>query len=206
MKRLVWVLLLSLASGQEIRRPSTDGDAGNAKFGCVTGTNQASSAMPNAHDSGGLATNSVQFVIGSVTLNNLKTRIFSNWQSTSNSYTALTLNINAASLGNQGDAPTGSCIKYSIDGGVTYTTATCDGGSGYPQKTFTFMLSASQDLAKLRVGACVYAAKGNIKQDFGPGQESLVIYDIWTAGTNPAPATGNGSTSGQPHRGAVVSN
>lgn len=197
------LLVSTLAFGQlsDILRPTTDVDPGNVNYGCVTGGNQASSAMPKSYDAAGLATSSSLFVVGDNNGPHTKTRLFSSWAATTNSYTALSLNINAALFT---DGAAKGCVKYSTDGGNTYNSVFC--GTVNLQQTFTFALSTTQDLTKLRVGACTYGGKGNFKAEVDPGDANVQIFDIWTVGTNPAPATGNGSTAGQAHRGIVVSN
>lgn len=200
--------MASLAFGQqtEILRPTRDFDGGSLALGCYSGSDLASSAMPKSWDQAGLSTSSNISVTGTFSKSQVKTRIFSSWAATSNNYSALTVSVNVTAGGNSGDEAALGCIKYSIDGGVTYTTLICDGGAGFANKTITATLSGTQDLSKLRVGVCASGLKGNLQGQIGPGSESLDISDVWTSGTNPAPATGNGSTSGQPHRGVVVSN
>lgn len=174
-------------------------------MGCQPAANKASLAMPLAYDLAGLTTYSEQEAIGAGS-GFSKTRIFSPWSSTGNTYSALTLSVNATSSGNLGDNTASSCIKYSVDGGVSYTTLKCESDLGYPRQTFTATLSPTQNLAKLRVAMCVQGSGAMPKQQVGPGDVILTIFDIWTSGTNPVQGAGTGSTAGQAHRGAAVSN
>lgn len=206
MRRALVLLLctLAFAQQQEILRPTSDIDPGKlTNLGCSTIGNVASSTMKLSYDAAGLTTGSSLQVSGDSNASHSSTRSFLNWQSTSNAYSALTLNINAQFSGS--GSGTG-CVKYSIDGGSTYTTAHCDSANGFARQTYTFTLSATQNLSKLRVSACGFGGKGNAHAEIDPGDEEITIYDIWTSGTNPSPASGNGSTAGQAHRAVVVSN
>lgn len=158
--------------------------------------------MPSAHDAAGLTTFSSLAVGGDDLHANKSSRYFAAWAPTSNIYTALTLNVNAQFSAQP--VATG-CIKYSIDGGIIFTTLKCT-TSSFGRQTYTVTLDIAQDLSKLKVGVCASGAKGNSHAGLDSGVMNVSIYDIWTAGTNPSPAGGDGSTSGQPHRGAVVSN
>lgn len=200
----ILLLLSTLAFGQlsDILRPTKDVDPGNVNYGCSTIGHEASSAMPKAYDTAGLTTFGFLSAIGDDGSGHNETRLFSSWATTHNSYTALSLNINA-SFDIQGSAT--ACIKYSTDGGNTYATAQCS-SAFLGAKTYTFTLSTTQDFAQLRVAACGFGTKGSAPAERDPGEASIFIYDIWTVGTNPAPATGNGSSSGQAHRDIVVSN
>lgn len=204
MRRFLSIFLCSLAFAQqqEVRRPTTDIDPGGIAIGC-TGVSTPSGAMKNSYDSAGLTTSSSLVADGTDTQAKRTSRSFLTWQSTGNVYSALTLNINAKFAP---QAPASGCIKYSADGGISYTTIKCDGGVFVGQTTYTIALSTIQDLAKLRVSACAVGQRGNAHAELDPGTEVITIYDIWTSGTNPIPATGDGSGSGQPHRGVVVSN
>lgn len=205
MRWLSVLFLCALTFGQEILRPTADFDGGAFTLGCPPAANKASLAMPYAYDLAGLTTSSDQEAIGAGS-GFYKTRIFSPWSSTGNIYSALTLNVSARSSGNLGDNSAASCIKYSIDGGVSYTTLKCEINVGYPKQTFTATLTPTQNLSKLRVAMCVQGSGSLPKQQVGPGDDIVTIFDIWTSGTTPGQDAGNGSTSGQAHRGVVVSN
>lgn len=192
---LVVILLLGSASAQELLRPTTEVDPGaQPQYGCA-GTNSASSAMANSYDAAGLTTSSTQSVSARLATK-YKNRLFSTWQSTGNTYTALTLNANAS-----GSTATGTAvIKYSTNSGVTWTTLKSDTGGGFAQATFPATLSASQDLSKLRVSACIEAS-----DDTGiTTTDTITIWDIWTSGTiSGSVPPGSGSTSGLAHRGVI---
>ena len=161
--------------------------------------------MPLSRDSAGLTTSSQIFATGTNTANIFRTRIFTGWSNPGQTYLDLNINVNASAAGS-GDAAEQSCIKYSINGGVSYTTLLCDSGTGYAQQTSTIALSATQDLTKLRVAVCVSGQRGNIQQDIAPGTSQVSIFDIWTSGSTTPNTGGNGSSTGQAHRGIVIVN
>lgn len=161
--------------------------------------------MANAHDAAGLATSSTQSAFGSSgpppqfkPLSGYRARIFTTWQTTGNTYSALTLNVNAASGGAQGTTGVGEAdIVFSANGGSTWTSLEADGGNGFAQTTFTVALSAAQDLTKLRVAVC---AMGNGSD----GSDNITVWDIWTSGVvSGIQPGGTGSNKGQAHRGIV---
>lgn len=189
---LALLLLVASSMAQEIKRPTADSDPGaSIAYGC-SGTNVASTSLPNAYDAAGLTTSSTETAFASTTQNRYKNRKLSSWQSTGNSYSALTLNINSSSPGFSGSGGN-ACVKYSTDGGGTWTSVHCSFNS-WAQSTSTISLSASQDLSKLQVSACVSGEADTL----APGNDSVTLYDVWTAGTisTPAPAAGSGNTSG----------
>lgn len=191
--------------GQQITRPTTDVDGGALSIGC-TGQNVGSGAqLVNARDAAGQATSSVISGFGTLTQSRYKTRVFLGWQNTTNVYATLVLHVNASSGGNVGDAGANSCIVYSIDGGAHYTTLGCT-DEAYSQQNFDAILSAAQDQTKLRVGVCVSGIKGNSQTQTLPGGINLTLYDVWLSSTTAAQPAGPGSTAGQAHRGAAVSN
>lgn len=201
MNKLFLVLLVASLSAQEIKRPTTDTDSGN--YGCF-GTRDVSRIMTKAYDAAGLSTFASIVASGSMTGPRLQARLFSGWTAASSGYVALTLNVNSFSDGFISGGGGTACIKYSIDGGTSFTTLRCDTGPGWVQTTDTVILSPSQDLTKLRVGMCASGSKGNADRD--PGEDDILAWDIWTSGTtNPQPA-GNGSSAGQAHRGIVSVN
>jgi hypothetical protein len=117
--------------------------------------------MPNAYDAAGLSTSSNQFTSGGLNQRKFETRIFMTWQIRGNNYSALTLNINSASAGYLSGNGTGAaCVNYSVNNGRTWTKVRCDGALGWPQTTDTIVLSASQDLTKLRVAICTEGDSG----------------------------------------------
>lgn len=207
MKILAAVLLLaSLCAAQELRRPTVDVNAGAlTALGCV-GTNQVSAAMLASYDSAGQATASPQNEAGSfgVSTTFYKTRMFKTWAPASAVYSTLTLNINAGSAGNDGDLPASVRLSYSINGGSTWTQIFNDNGVLVPQQTYSIVLGSTQDLSLLRVGVCAQATSvktGGLQ----PGDDRIVVWDIWTLGQNSAtPPVGTGSSAGARHNAVIV--
>jgi hypothetical protein len=207
MKLLLAVLLMcgSMAA-QEIRRPTVDLDGGAVALGCLPGTNASSTSMPLSYDSAGLATSSTQGRGGSSSAALYSTRVFTAWQSTGNTYSSLTLSVSSAGLGydSMGGAVGSACLVYSTDSGASWTSIRCDAGPGWLQVTDTITLSATQNLANLRVGVCTQGNKGVSKVELDPGFDEITIWDIWTSGATAAPSGGNGSSAGNAQRGAVI--
>jgi hypothetical protein len=198
---LIFLLLSASCFAQEILRPTTDANSA-ASIGCL-GVVDTSTAMPSSYDAAGIPTGSTQ-TDTNATRAHQAGRKFLTWQTTSNTYSALTLNINTASVGWLASGGAGNaCLAYSVNNGSTWTNVICDtGGSGWPQQTFSISLSASQNLSFLQVAAC--AQGGAIGG--GSGSDSVTIFDIWTIGTTSGQGPGNGSTAGAPHRGVVAVN
>jgi hypothetical protein len=212
-KQFALIFLLSaLCVGQEVRRPTTDADAGAIALtlGCTAGTNIASAAMPNAYDASGLTTASNQTTEGASSATSYnQTRVFRTWQAKSMAYTSLTLNINSQSDGYNNFAPPqrgAACLGYSLNSGVSWTNIRCDTtGSGWARTTDTITLSASQDLATVQVGICTQGSPGVPKVSLDPGADDVTIWDIWTASNAPAPTpAGTGSSAGNAHRTGVI--
>jgi hypothetical protein len=207
---LVFFCTASLAIGQEIKRP-TSGTSSNASVGCI-GNTQTASSMPNAFDAAGLVTSSTQSVAGGncvlqggrcVVGGNIfvKIMVFSSWQTTGNTYSSLTLNINSRSDGfnNLGGTQGGNAsLAYSLNSGTTWTQIRGDGtGNGWGQTTDSVSLSSGQSLAALRVGVCVQGNGATLNGN-DQGRDDIIVYDIWTAGTNSgSPPAGNGSGQGK---------
>ena len=188
-KFLVILLLCSLGAAQEIKRPTVESDPGaSTKYGCSGQYYTATPAMPLAHDAAGIPTgSSIGIATTSPYALGYRNRIFKTWQTTGNTYSALSLNVNSS---NTACSIAGvSYIKYSLDNGVSWTNLiTNTACTGYAQKTSTVALSAGQNLSKLQVSVCV----GVVTGDF----ETTEIFDIWTAGTTPPAASGSGNSSG----------
>lgn len=203
----VWLLLTvllvaDLARAQEIKRPTAEADAGAvAAFGC-SGTNSASGTMPNFYDASGQSTSSSLTGAGSTTTTFYKTRKFTSWQTTGNTYSALTLNVNVSTAsGGVGGGLMG--IVYSTNSGGSWTSITS--ASDFTQQTFTVSLSAAQDLSTLQVGVCVEGESGGgVLGDFG--SETVTGFDIWTSGTTSGGGggAGSGNGTGKARRGSVA--
>lgn len=225
MKRLLAILLcLNLAAfaGTEIIRPTTDADIGTATWvtnNCGIASYASNSTSGNlARDSAGQATSVTYSRAGSFTATIVTSRTFSGWTASTFTYTALRLNVNSSSPGTSADSAGGiAVLVYSTNNGVTWTAIRS--ADGWTRTTDTIALSVGQDLTKLRVGVCLLGGKGsrstsggttntNITQDTNstitaPGNESVVLYDIWTAGDYAGGPAGNGSSAGQAQRGQV---
>lgn len=199
----IFFCTVTLAFGQEIRRPSADSSSTSA--GCP-GVNKANSSMPLSYDSNGLSTSSTLAVSGGPCrlfqgdscrisgYNYSSARRFTNWQSPTTSYTSLVLNVNSAGSANGGGGNDTACVSYSINAGSTFTTIRCS--TSWVQMTDTVTLSASQDLTKLIVLTCAGSTGATNFTD--PTNSSAVIWDIWTSGaTSGGLNPGNGSGSGQ---------
>lgn len=202
-----WLLILALSVscfGQELLRPSVDIDgANNLSLGC-TGQNVASSNLGLGRDSAGISTHSSMVVQGTQNITKFSTRVFSSWQPTGNVYSALTINVNWSAQ----EVTTGStgimCVKYSIDGGATWSGLGCTSGTNLAQTTTTATLTPTQNLSTLKVAVC---AKGAAGGDTIGSKETLNVFDIWTLGTiSGGQAGGTGSTAGNSHRSVVIVN
>lgn len=200
---LVFFCAATLAFGQEIRRPSADSTTTST---ACTGVSQASSAMPLSYDSAGLSTFSSlsqtggpcrSFVAGSCRIpgyNYASAHRFTNWQSATSTYTSLVLNVN--SLGSPGDGGlnNNACISYSTNAGASFTVIHCS--TSWGRTTDAITLSATQDLSKLIVLACV--GTNGQSNDVDASTSTVGIWDIWTSGaTSGGSNPGNGSGSGQ---------
>lgn len=199
MKYLVWTFLVSSLFAQDILRPTADSNS-NPTIGCA-GTAQTSSSMAKAYDPQGLSTYASLPASGNDNGGVKEGRVFSNWRTSGNSYSALTLKVNAQIDTEQGKG----CIAYSINGGGTYTTIECSAVS-VGRTTYSVSLAAGQDLNQLRIAACASGNKGYSRQGVDPGTGSVYIWDIWTEGSTTGAAAGEGSGAGQPHRGIISVN
>lgn len=205
---VVFFLSATICCAQEIKRPTANVDSSSTGSGCF-GTQQTSPSMALSIDSAGLTTAAALSVSGSGTCPPRQTctlkqffqkRLFNSWQTTANTYSSLVLNVNSFSDGSTGTG--NACIKYSTDNGMTWTTIRCDNsGNGWTQTTDTITLSPTQPLSKLLVTAC---AQGNADSGAGPGFDDVIIWDIWTVGGTGSQAPGNGSNSGNAHRGIIM--
>lgn len=213
---LAFVLVCACGFSQEIRRPTTDVDIGQVvgPYGC-SGVNVASSSMPKSWDLAGLSTSSSQSATGDLSSSYNQTRQFKSWQTTTQVYTGLTLNIYSSSdgwgAGGGGGTSSGQAkLSYSLDSGVTWALVLSDNstGDGWVPQASTFTLPANQLLSKIRVNICVEGSKGTIVHGGGqaPGTDDIIIWDIWTVGSTGAPVTGNGSSTGMAVRSIIAVN
>jgi hypothetical protein len=200
MKLTIFLLLASACLAQDIKRPTFEIDSG-ATVKCGFGSKQTSGSMANAYDAAGQSTSSTIAAQGSVSASVYRSRSFSAWQGPSSTYSALTLNVNSQEAESNQTGSIGSgTVKYSIDGGATWSTLLV---GAWTRRTSTVTLSASQDLSQVKVGVCVQSSAGG--DTTGP-VETVTIFDIWTAGTTTPQGAGTGATSGTPHRGMVIVN
>ena len=195
MRRLIFLVILVFAlplnayqSAIELLRPTADADAHGMIPACII-HQQASLAMPRARDAAGLTTQNTMVVVDETFT--YKARSFSPWASTSKTYTALVLKVNAQS-GTDPDVPNAGGLAfmgYSINGGTSWVTIIqAFTPAGWPRQTFSITLSPTQNLSQLRLGVCV-AAQGTTNN---PGFDQLIIWDIWTEGTYTAGGGGGG--------------
>jgi hypothetical protein len=204
MKKLIVLLLLPiLVFGQssEIRRPTADIDGGTSNWvvtHCQFGVASTLGDVHLAYDAAGQAT-SVNLLRHGGRFNTvLGSKVFYTWQSPINAYTALTLNVNSSSNGYTTFSNFGAaCIMYSLDNGANWIEIVCDdSGRGWPQTTNIITLSPTQDLSKLRVGACVYGDSGEGVLGAGGG-DNILLFDIWTNGTTSGSSVTGSATQGR---------
>lgn len=187
MKRLFLALFFascSFGQSHEILNPTVSNGLAGSDQGCH-GTNLSSSPNVNSW---------VTTVSGTTAATRYKNAHFLTWQTTTNTYTALVLKVTSFSNGYFADgAGIGAAnLTYSINGGITWTTIESDTGNGWAFTTDIITLSPTQDLTKLRVGACV---QGNIGTVENQGTDDINISSIWTDGTY-TPSGGGGTGTG----------
>lgn len=118
-------------------------------------------------------------------------RVFTTWQTTTNTYSVLTLSGSfKCSVIDGGGSNGGGCgAAYSTDGGSTwtqmYTYFNPDTG-GDAQTTYTATITGTA-LSGVQIGICATAFGVD-----GQGDQTATIttYDIWTTGTTSGPTTG----------------
>lgn len=188
--------LLAFADSTEIKRPGIDSDFGSATWvttNCGIGTYQSNTTDGSlGRDAAGQATGVAFEKSGSGTGAKETSRTYSSWMTTSNTYSAVTLNINSSGTANVGDIPGKACIAYSLDSGVTWTQIRCT-TSTWARTTDTITLSTTQSLSGIEVGACMLRASSSAPST---SDASVTVYDIWTSGTMTSAAAGTGSGSG----------
>lgn len=199
MKWLWWLFIPALAFGQaqEILRATVDVDGGSTVSNALDASNcvsiavyVTSVALPNWYDAAGLSTNSPFHLTNtSPSVSKCSARVLKTWATTSNTYTALTLNINTSGVV-AGNGGRGS-IFYSTDGGNTWNLVRQPVNNlGWAQVTDSVTLSPTQDLTKLQVAANDAAFNAD-PGGTGNGDMLITGFDVWTAGTYTvvAPAT-----------------
>jgi hypothetical protein len=199
MKKLLWVLLLASAWGQDLKRPTVDIDSGTT-VKCGFGTKASAPPMALAYDSAGQATSAKLTAAGTVTQTFYKSRTFSTWQAPAGAYSDLTLSINSSSVETTTGSVGNMVIQYSIDNGSSWTTVRSSGhGPGWARGTSTIFLSPTQDMTQIKVAACALGEAGG---DAPGSTDTITIWDIWTTGTlsggGGGPVAG-GSTAGRRH-------
>lgn len=190
MKKIFAALLLCTASlawsSTETLRPTADATT-TVDTDCFTntaGTNSASSSMSTVYSgkSGVGPTGASASLTGSGTkTDHYVARVFNTWQSSSQSYSALTLNLSVNCVTNAGKLLGGSCgASYSTDG-TTYTNAyyfTSNTGGSDAQHTITITITGAT-LSNVKVRTCARGYSDGSESDSG----TINVYDIWTAGT-----------------------
>lgn len=201
LKKLLAILFCTtLAFGaDEIKRPTVDADPGSTTW--ATNACGVSSYLNNttsgalAYDAAGQSTSVTYSQLGTTAGSgqSMTSRRFSSWAAAGQTYTSLTLNFSTSSPG--ANAFGGSaCLLYSLNGGSTWTTVRCDGGTGWAQTTDTVTLSTSQSLANIQIGVCVAGTQGGgVSAD--RGQDAIQLYDFWTDGVYSVSVAGTGNTA-----------
>jgi hypothetical protein len=192
---LLAILVLScpvLAFGQlhEILRPTADADGAGNALGLCIGAAKGSAAAGNAYDGAGLSTSVTEPVtaLASETSGRFISRIFSTWASATQTYTALSINVNSSSTGPTTLSALGdSYVVYSINSGTNWTVLHQDQNStGWAQVTDTAALSASQNLTTVKVAVCIDTSGDTVHT----GADQVILWDIWTDGTYTPPGMG----------------
>lgn len=188
--------LLAFADSTEIKRPQSDADLGSTTWvttNCGVGSYQANTTDGTlGRDDLGQTTSVTLVKSGSGSGAKETSRTFYSWAAITNTYTALTLNINSSGAGNGDDIAGSACIAYSLDSGVTWTQIRCTTTS-WARATDTITLSATQDMSRVMVGACM--KRSSTGSSF-VSLASVTVYDIWSSGTLTSAAAGTGSGSG----------
>ena len=195
MKRLILILILAATStasaSTEYLRPTADATSSSSALKSATcagtATNQSSSSNSAVYTgkSGIGPTGSAdgQSATTDSTTGFYKMRGFTTWQSTTNTYTALTVSISIKCATVNNDAVQARCgAAYSTNGGSAwtnlYTYASTSTGND-TQTTYTVTITGTA-LSSVQIGVCALVNADSL----GDGLTSTVtIYDIWTAGT-----------------------
>jgi hypothetical protein len=192
------LLLVGLASAQEIRRPTADSNPGVV---CSTAT-VATAAGTNAYDSSGTATSvayTANGAINSPSTSNGEARTFTTWASPSGSYSSLSLNVNTSCVDDTANAGGGCTVDYSINSGSSWTTLISDSThGGWTQQTTTVTLSTSQAFSSLQVRGCAFGNGGDSSIPITRGNATVTLFDIWTSGILIPPPAAPTSLSATP--------
>ena len=195
-KTILAALLLCAASvtcaqSVEYLRPTADTDSTNTALrtaACgASGTDIGSISNSGAYSGKSTApptgSNVNQGTSSSTTLSFYTMRVFSAWQTTSNTYSSLTVSLNSmCSISDTGDDVGGRCgAAYSTNGGSTwislYSYASLSTNSD-SQAIHTATITGAS-LSNLQVGVCALA-----KLSPNNSSEATIYFnDIWTAGT-----------------------
>lgn len=207
MSKIIRFLLLAfctanLIAAQELKRPTSDMSAAITAVGCIA-TNTPSGSFPLGYDAAGVTTSSTAAVTGTKTVGRYIERIFQTWQTTTNVFGNLVLNVNYSftytfTSGSSGHA----CIAYTVDNGANWISIDCVDSTSQTQHTDIIPLSPTQNLSLLKVGICAESDAGG---DTTGDLMRMTVFDIWTVGSNPAPPpAGNGSGPGPQRPSAVI--
>ena len=184
----------------EYLRPTSDADSTSSALRSAacpgTYTDQASVSNSAVYSSKSGAfpegTGGAQSVDGTTSHSIYTMRVFSNWQTTANTYTALSINGSfACAISDTGDNVGGVCgAAYSTDGGSTWTnlySVSSTTTHNNPQASYSASITGAT-LSNVQVGVCAVAKQTSSNSS----EATLTTYDIATAGT--VPSGGGGGT------------
>ena len=192
MKRIIAALALSaatlcIAQSTEYLRPTADATTTDADCG---GSNVASAIMSTVYTSksgtGPTGSSALIDTMGAYNSQKYKARLFSTWQSTSNTYGALTINV-SVQCSTFSDRYGGKCAAgYSTNGGTSWTNFYSYNGNGSgnsdTQHTLTATITGTA-LSSIQIRVCSIGYSGDGTSGDGQGEAQITIYDIWTTGT-----------------------
>ena len=193
MKGLIAAILLCASSvcwgATEYLRPTADATSSSSALKSATcagtATNQSSSSNSAVYTGksgiGPTGSSGGQSATTNSTTGFYTMRSFTTWQSTTNTYTALTVSISIKCATVNNDAVQARCgAAYSTDGGSSwtnlYTYASTSTGND-TQTTYTVTITGTA-LSSVQIGVCALVNADSL----GNGITSTVTtYDIWTA-------------------------
>lgn len=168
----------------EYLRPSADANTTATSTCDASGNHDTSSSMSAVYSGksgAGPIGSSASISDTGTTVTRYEARVFSIWQSSSQTYTALTLNLSVGCTTTDSEGAGGACgAAYSTNSGSTWTNAysfISEGGSD-SKHTVTVTITGAT-LSNVEVETC---ARGYSDGDSGDSA-TLTVYDIWTAGT-----------------------
>ena len=192
MKRIIAALALSaatlcIAQSTEYLRPTADASTTDADCG---GSNVASATMYTVYTgksgTGPTGSSALIDTVGAYNTQKFKARLFHAWQSTSNTYSALTISV-SVQCSTFSDSYGGKCAaSYSTNGGsswINFYSYNGDGsGPSDTKHTVTATITGTA-LSSVQVKVCSLGYSGDGTSGDGQGEGQITIYDIWTTGT-----------------------